>query len=189
MRDVLHAEYSNPFVWGWITAEDILHVIFQYKSINWHNVRMSTYKNMPLRDGVCFTLTIDGKFAVTYSHYQYNSNFHELYKDVKSNMVLHDHIWEYVRKKYCERVARMLRNNNLPKFILLDDFTEKQYSVEQIEEIINKSQYPVLIFTDKNIISTNHLVKLIRITPDDMLPEIIVSNYTEDIKHFLYLNS
>ena len=188
MRDLLHLEYNKPFVWGWISAEGMLSIIQNYFNINWNNVSLSTYENKELQDGVCFTVHVDNTFALTYSHYQFNANY-DFFTDNKTNMVFSNHIWEYVIAKYKSRTLRMVQANIPPKYIILDDFTEKTFSNEQIYRLNTNSKYPVLLFTPKDIDLDNPLIKVINICQDDMLPELIALNYKEVIMQFLYLDS
>jgi hypothetical protein len=188
MRDLLKSEYNNPFVWGWVSAADMLSIMRTYYSINWNNARLSTYQNKELQDGVCFTVHVDNIFDLTYSHYQFNTNY-DFLTDHNTNMVFSNHIWEYVMDKYRQRTLRMITQNIPPKYIILDDFTEKGFSDRQISQIYEISRMPVLIFTNKDTYSSNHLVQIIHITADNMLPEHIIECYRDEIMHFLYLGS
>lgn len=83
----------------------------------------------------------------------------------------------------------MVQANIPSKYIILDDFTEKTFSNEQIYLLNTNSKHPVLLFTPKDIDLDNPLIKVINICQDDMLPELIALNYKEVIMQFLYLDS
>lgn len=179
-KDIFNTHFANPFIWSWMTAEDVCYLIDNFNKIDFNDYELSTYNNLPLKDTVCFQITVENKIKIVFSHYQFVKSKKEIEIDKIRNMVYYNKMWEYVVKKYDDRLKRM---SGEPVFLLIDDETEKKFSIQQIEHIIQNSKYKVLIFTQKEIKSKNPNVKII--WAKDLLPEHVSHTYSNEIKSFL----
>ncbi len=146
-QDVLKVQFSNPFIWSWLNKDDVIYLIQHYDKINFNDYELSTYNNLPLKDEVCFQLTIDDKIKIIYSHYQFIKNKDVLEIDRTRNMVYHNKIWEYVVAKYDERLKRMIDENTPPVFLICDNRDGSgTFSKSQVE-ILSSSKYKVMFFS------------------------------------------
>ena len=146
-QDVLKVQFSNPFIWSWLNQDDVIYLIQNYDKIDFNNYELSTYNNLPLKDEVCFQLTIDDKIKIIYSHYQFIKNKDVLEIDRTRNMVYHNKIWEYVVAKYDERLKRMIDENTPPVFLICDNRNGSgTFSKSQVE-ILSSSKYKVMFFS------------------------------------------
>lgn len=146
-QDVLKVQFSNPFIWSWLNQDDVIYLIQNYDKINFNNYELSTYNNLPLKDEVCFQLTIDDKIKIIYSHYKFIKNKDVLEIDRTRNMVYHNKIWEYVVAKYDERLKRMIDENTPPVFLICDNRDGSgTFSKSQVE-ILSSSKYKVMFFS------------------------------------------
>ena len=179
-KDIFNTSFANPFIWSWMTAENVCYLIDNFNNIDFKNYELSTYNNLPLKDTVCIQINVENKIKIVFSHYQFVKSKKEIEIDKTRNMVYYNRMWEYVVKKYNDRLERMTGE---PVFLIIDDETEKKFSIQQIEHIIQNSKYKVLFFTQKEIESKNPNVKII--WAKDLLPEHISATYANEIKSFL----
>ena len=179
-KDIFNECFVSPFIWSWMTAEDVCYLMDNFNKIDFKNYELSTYNNFPLKDGVCFQINVENKIKIVFSHYQFVKSKKEIEIDKTRNMVYYNRMWEYVVKKYNDRLERMTGE---PVFLIIDDETEKKFSSQHIEHIIQNSKYKVLFFTQKEIKSKNPNVKII--WAKDLLPEHISQTFANEIKSFL----
>lgn len=164
-RDVLHEPFSNPFVWAWLTTEDVCHTIQHYTNINFRNFRIKPHHDEIVED-CCFDVLVDNQITIVNSHYRFNSNYKTEFIDKQRNIVESDHIWEYVVNKYIERVKRMEQIHEQPVFILCD----------------NRNGYGIFTESQIKLLASQHLYKVV------FCSEYDYSNYSSNMFCFIHKN-
>jgi len=112
VRDLLHEQFNNPFVWCSVTEADILYVMQHFSDIHWDVFDVSLYKNRAF-NGRNVQIVVDGKFTIKYPHYVLSNR--ELRVDGVN--VFANNIIEWSTQKYMTRIERM-RLADPPFFIL-----------------------------------------------------------------------
>ena len=144
MRDFLKIEYINPFVWSYIPFEDFFNLIKYWDEINFRNFTVEAIGNNPSNG---YKTVIDNKVNVYWHHYKYDENVLDEPKIVNVN-VLYYKIDEYIKKKYEERVERMLKSKIDPIFIFGDSFKrcgKNVFNEIRKKELLNiQSKYKII---------------------------------------------
>lgn len=183
-RDVLHEQFSNPFVWVWMTTNDVCNIVHNYSSLDFRKFIIRPHDGQ-LVENCCFDIIVDNQITLVYSHYQFNSNYPNEFIDRTRNIVISDHIWEYVVKKYVERVKRMEILNEQPVFLICDNRNGcGTFTTEQVNDLSQHSKYKIVFcseidYSDK----ANQMFYFVK-KHGNLLNEII-SEYGDDIKNFL----
>lgn len=168
-----NCEYTNPFMWSIVSADDMIKLIENYDKINFKNFiieksdyynRTEFYKKQFINElkqpYFIFKIKIDNLIDVHYVHYMFNSNYEN--KTVVDVNVFWNKIWEYVVEKYKNRVEKMMSFNENPKFVITA--FETDYTIEKQQKLLDiKTNHKIILITDNpeqlNAEKPNVLVK------------------------------
>lgn len=136
MRDYLHQQFNNPFIWCATEHHSMLYLINNYDTINWFNVsmRMSNGfkpKSYPI-------LTIDNSVDVKFVHYRFSWPDKKLRKDSTSTDVFYRFIYRFTLDKYFTRVQRMLSCGIPPIFVWAGSWDSQQPTKDEFRQINTK---------------------------------------------------
>lgn len=188
-------EFTNPFMWCCIFADDFISLVKQYDNINFSNIKdifltkeVSDYNKYNLYDESKHIsgINVDGIFSVYYTHYIYDEKYKE---PTKSGVdILYYKNCEYSHNKYIERLNRMIMNGKPPVFFAIT-YTRHGWTSDKINELLNiDTNYKIFLVTDEHISSSN---KNFEIRVEDGLntkyffPFSIVKKYKRDIESLL----
>lgn len=122
-------EFGNPFIWTVIDFNSMLYLISHWGTIDFKNYEL-------IKDNSWnFSITIDNKVKVQYVHYKFNQSCKTPLLDNVGN-IHYNKIWEYIIKKYEERLKRMYENKEEPIFCICNFntiFPDAIYTEDQLK--------------------------------------------------------
>lgn len=145
MRDYLHQQFINPFIWCATEHQSMLYLINNYDTINWFNVsmRMSNGfnpKSYPI-------LTIDKHVHVKFVHHRFSwADSNTPRKDRNGADIHYRYIYRFVLDKYFTRVQRMLSRGIPPTFVWAGSWDTQQPTKDEVRRIDTK--YKVILCPD-----------------------------------------
>ena len=168
--NLCNQQFNNPFIWSCIFANDMIELIKNYKNINFKNIDLirlsketvikNNYNEYMESKKVC-GIKIDNIFTVYYTHYIYDYRF--TIPTIKGPDILYFRNFEYVYKKYKERLDRMLMLKEKPSFLIIA-YKRHGWSDEELKKIISlDTEYNIVIITDKMFGSKNENIHIINI--------------------------
>lgn len=130
-KNHLKEEFGNPFIWTVIDFNSMLYLIQNWNTINFKNYELVK------DDKWNFSIIIDGKVKVQYVHYIFDPDAKtvQMHCNVRGD-IKYCKIWEYIIKKYEERLNRMLDKKEEPIFCICNFntiFPDAIYTEEQLE--------------------------------------------------------
>ena len=151
-------EYTNPFMWSIVDADDMCKLIENYDKINFRNFKIekSDYYNRTdfyrkqfskelNQPHFIFKIRIDDLIDIHFVHYRFNTKYEN--KTVVDVNVFWNKIWEYVVEKYKNRVEKMLSNNEKPIFVITA--LETDYTLEKQQKILDlNTKHKIILITD-----------------------------------------
>ena len=95
----LNEQFSNPFIWNYITKDDMYYLVKNYDKINFKHYELSKsfVRNRPRNKMDIFKIRVDGKIDIHYTHYHFSKK--DATVRIKKPDVYYNKIWEYVLKK------------------------------------------------------------------------------------------
>lgn len=183
----LKEQFTNPFIWCYITKDDMYYLIKHYNEINFNDYEISKsfVRNRPKNKMDIFKIRVNNKIDIHYTHYHFKED--AKVRIVKKPDVYWNKIWEYVVEKYEIRLKRMTEN---PVFLinfsrqeynklirekyLKEEFNYKLIIITENEEELKYANEKKMIILDK----TEHLSM-------DGLPDKYVKRNIDKIKEFI----
>lgn len=160
-------EFSNPFIWSLLFADDMISLIQEYDNINFMNfesIRLSfEVAKENSYDEFNNTITgilIDNKIKLFFTHYLYGPQ--KIPTKIGPNTFYYKN-FEYAYNKYVLRIKRMLENKEEPKFLIIA-YKRHGWTKEKIEKLLQENiKYKVMIITDENIKNSLNNIKIIKL--------------------------
>ena len=145
-NDKLNQPLLNPFSYALIDFNSMKYLIENYDNLNLHNYKLIK------EDGWKFSIIIENKIKVFYLHYVFNPKV-EYYHNKINHNIESNKIWEYIVKKYEERLTRMEKENITPIFVLGSAGNDRNhYSEQQVLELLNmKNDFKIIIAQKEDI--------------------------------------
>lgn len=182
-RDILHEQFSNPFVWAWITTDDVCFLAEHYGNIDFRKFTIAPHDGK-LIDDCCFDVIVDRCIKIVNAHYQFKSGCVNIQQDHERNLVVHNKIWEFVVKKYIERVKRMYSLREHPVFALCDNRNGcGTFTHEQVNFLSRQTKYKIVFCSEIDYSDKNSNSFLFIHKNGNLLHEI-VSEHGNNIKDF-----
>lgn len=130
-KNHLKEEFGNPFIWTVIDFNSMLYLIQNWNTINFKNYELVKDNNWN------FSIIIDEKVKVQYVHYIFDPDAKtvQIHCNVRGD-IKYCKIWEYIIKKYEERLNRMLDKKEEPIFCICNSDTiykDAIYTEEQLK--------------------------------------------------------
>ena len=150
----INQTYQNPFCWNVIDYNSFYYLIDNYNKINFNNYELKKDNNWN------FYILIDKKIKIQYVHYRFKKD--ENKKINRGINVYWNKIWEYIVKKYEERLKRMLLTKEKPIFILGSIHKKHWYNKKQVKsicELCTKKGYK-LVVVNNNIDFSNEFTNI-----------------------------
>lgn len=148
--NVLHQPYINPFCWSIIDPVSYGHLIVNYNTINFSDIKLEKHKILPK-----YYIIIDCGVSVFYEHY-IESPEHKSITKLNNNVLYYD-IKSYIMDKYNSR----LKLNSKPLFILGHTWNvespDKKFDYEKII-LKNANKFPLIVVVN-NARSYDYLSK------------------------------
>lgn len=152
VRDILHEQFNNPFVWCSMTPRDMIQIINNYDKINWKKYKVEFYKNNSF-NCQCVNITVDDLFTIKYPHYV----FRNCETKIQSVNVFSNDIIKFATEKYETRLDRMLENNEPPIFIVGGSWNDQIPPIDFMNYITNsKLKSNVIIGSNPSIKQDNY---------------------------------
>lgn len=139
-KNHLKEEFSNPFIWTVIDFNSMLYLIQNWNTINFTNYLLTKDEHWN------FSIIIDDKVKIQYVHYKFNPNCKIPCKDYIGN-IHYNKIWEFIIKKYEERLTRMLEKHEEPIFCICNFntiFKDAIYTDEQLNTLAKYKNVHIL---------------------------------------------
>lgn len=179
---IFNQEFINPFCWTSISTKDMINLIDHYDDLNFQNYKLVKDENWK------FSIIIDDCVKVVQYHYIFDPKCEQITSDGVN--VCYARIWEYIVKKYNERVKKFLGAPE-PIFIL-GCVCEDRITVEDIYRVLNsKSPYKIIIATPHKGIDWKNTDKREFIELHDSLvkEKLLGAGNDYDVAKFIYDNS
>ena len=126
---ILCEQYGNPFIWTVIDFDSMYYLIQNWDSINFNDYEL-------VKDGNWnFSIIIEGKVKIQYVHYKFDENC-KIPQKTGPGDICYCKIWEFIVKKYEERLKRMKERNIKPLFCICNFNTiypDAIYTEEQLK--------------------------------------------------------
>ncbi len=174
-------EYNNPFIWMVVPQNSIKILLTEFDKIDWYNIDM---KKSTIRKNT-FIIIVDNKIELHFIHHYFDPKHNELffYKDREGSHLCSNRIWEYIIKKYFERVDLMLKTNMQPKFIIQDQWYGNDKT--NMNELIKiPCKYKRIFITSENVNSSDKNCKIIKVKYKEQ-PEPTINKFFNEIDNFL----
>ena len=177
--------YGNPFVWHYISFNEMYKLIENYNTLNYINF------NLIFDSNKYYHIIIDNCVDICYAHYRLDEN-------IKTPTVIGPDLYYYdigniIIEKYKTRIKRFLenKNKNNPIFMIASILPIQYYTEEEIDKICKlcDGKYK-LIIANKNIDLSNKYknVKFIKTLYKDNEVENIefAKKIYPEIQNYLY---
>jgi len=145
----LNERFNNPFNWALIDYKSIYNLITNYKTIDFNKIKIS--KGRLINE--CYSsvadnyITIDNKVNVFYVHYIKDDSCKV--PVTRENQIYTDDPVNQIIKMYRKRLLRM---KGTPIFVLGTAWHRLHITEKVVNDLIKlKSNYPIIIVTDKDI--------------------------------------
>lgn len=180
-------QFANPFMWSYITKNDMYYLIKHYDEINFQNyeIAKSFVRNRPKDKMDIFRIHIDDKIDIHYSHYHFSKNDNKI--RIQKPEVYWNKIWEYVVEKYEKRLKRM---KDKPIFFV--NFARQEYNEENRRRLLTEDfKYKIIIITENEdelkYITEKKMIIVDKTEPLSMdgLPNRYVKRNIDKIKNFI----
>lgn len=128
-KRIYKKEYTNPFIWCYMSSNDMCFLIENYEKINYNN-----FKLLPVENTDYYKIVVDNTISIIYTHYHKSKTaFKTMNVDVYSK-----DIENYIIEKYKDRLTRMKTLNEQPEFCIIT-YTKYTYDFyyENVLKIIN----------------------------------------------------
>ena len=189
-------EYTNPFMWSIVPADDMINLIKNFDTINFKNYKIekSDYYNRTefyrkqfaneLKEPYfIFKVRIDNLVDLHFVHYRFNSKYNN--KTTIDVNVFWNKIWEYVEEKYIKRIEKMLNINENPLFVITA--LETDYTLEKQQQILDlDTKYKILLITDnpEKLKSNKENIKIKKVIRPIGTCINLAKTYNNDILNF-----
>ena len=155
---VLNEPYNNPFIW---CRTDIVTLAKEWYSINFSNIKL--YNECNDLSGR-WHIVLDNKCNIRFSHHKFDPSAKEVQiiepTDTRDAEIRYYKIWEYLVKKYFERLNRV-PVNVAPTFLFYEDWEDTNDKLEQLKQ-----------YTDRIVICPKSpgcgVIKNVRIHADEL---------------------
>lgn len=131
LYSLLHEQYGNPFMWTVIDFNSMLYLIQNWNTINFNNYELVKDDNWN------FSIIIEGNVKIQYVHYKLDAKYKVPQKTGPGDIRYYK-IWEFIIKKYEERLRRMQKQNIKPLFCICNFNTiykDAVYTENQLQEL------------------------------------------------------
>ena len=188
-RDILHTQYTNPFIWTAITDNSsFLKFCENFDKIDFQNVSITTDTTSIYAQNKT-ALLIDDQYILCFHHVWHDSRYKEptLIKNWGTGInVCCDDPAAYIKNKYFERLSRMSVNDK--RLFMFYDAGKPYSDIIQLETICKKQNAYGIILTSENLQITENRVLLLKTenswAKGDWAP-ILLEHYTTDILQFI----
>lgn len=182
-KNLINQEYKNPFIWTLIYENDFLNLIKNYDRINFNNYTLENMYSKLIEDKGIFYINIDNLVKCYFIHYHFNKLYNTITK-IKSD-IKYNKIWEYIIKKYNERVLKLKKCNESPIFLIDNQYGCCEHIINESIKICNEKNYKLIIITeDKNKIKTEKLLILHHECKQNLTHKVLTIN-KEEIINFI----
>lgn len=150
MRDHLHQEFINPFIWTAVDKESMINLINHYDNIDWFNidVRIDDRFNEFSKP----RLIIDNLVTLRYPHHMFTTFDTSIRRH--KNDIYYCEIWQYIADAYLRRIKRMLTSKLDPIFVWAGAW-EDQQPPKNYKSLIS-TKYKVVTCKNPGINGINH---------------------------------
>lgn len=189
-------QFNNPFVWSVIDADDFIYLIQNYENINFKNIDFTELDINRFKSHIELTrkiknkkhimgLNIDNKITVYYTHYLYDKNMN---KPTKVDIdILYSKNYEYVYKKYIDRINRIPKNES-PVFFIIT-YQKHNWTQQKLDKLLKTNiKYKIIIITQYKIQNKSNNMYIIKDNLKEGDPNKITKKYFTTIQNFIQNN-
>lgn len=182
MAQLCGEPHTNPFTWVDLDFNSMFHLMCNWYSINWANIRLEEHPH-PYWGGNIYWLIVDNKVTIRYVHYLFDA--HAKTPIVQGANVKYWLIWEYIVEKYFERVKRMQQLRQEPSFII--EWGHLDYNATNWARLTDgKLPFKVVVITrGHSIVGNDPNLLIIHDENRTALPFYFANKYYKECRRFI----